>query len=256
MSVAVRRFLAPIPSRVIWIHAVSVGETRAAEPLIKALRAQHPEYRSAVARHRPGARPAWIFAGVHRCYLPTISLGFARLPPPLRSGSRHLHGTEIWPNLIGPVPIVVYLVNARMSEKSARGIGGWKSARRTLSAIGHRRTNRSRRAATEGPRGQESALGNIKFDRLAPAEMLALAPFFAIYLARDLSSLPRARAKARRLVLDALAGRRAWATDCCRATQRLKRSPPLFDSAGTNFSSQRKSSDQNSNADCPRRFDG
>jgi 3-deoxy-D-manno-octulosonic-acid transferase len=34
-----------MPTRVIWIHAVSVGETRAAEPLVKALQTRHPEHR-------------------------------------------------------------------------------------------------------------------------------------------------------------------------------------------------------------------
>ena len=38
------------PERVLWLHAVSVGETRAAEPLIKALLAEYPD-RSLLLTH-------------------------------------------------------------------------------------------------------------------------------------------------------------------------------------------------------------
>jgi 3-deoxy-D-manno-octulosonic-acid transferase len=45
-------------SPLIWLHAVSVGETRAAEPLVKALEATHPEYQILHSHdaHRPRDR--------------------------------------------------------------------------------------------------------------------------------------------------------------------------------------------------------
>ena len=49
-----------MPSRVIWIHAVSVGETRAAEPLIKALQARHPEHRILLSHGTPTGRQTGI----------------------------------------------------------------------------------------------------------------------------------------------------------------------------------------------------
>ncbi len=173
-----------LPSRVIWIHAVSVGETQAAEPLIKALQARHPEHRILLSHGTPTGRQTGVDLygdRVERCYLP---YDFAW------AGRRFLRRfcpvagvfveTEIWPNLIrasvqSDVP--VYLVNARMSEKSARGyrrIG--KLARAALSklaGIGAQTDRDARRLADLGAT-EVSITGNIKFDRLAPGEMLAL----------------------------------------------------------------------------------
>ena len=42
--------------RLIWLHAVSVGETRAAQPLVEALLAAHPEVRLLITHMTPGGR--------------------------------------------------------------------------------------------------------------------------------------------------------------------------------------------------------
>jgi len=57
----------------IWVHAVSVGETRAAEPLIRALLAKHPGHRILLTHMTPTGREtgqALFGDGVERCYLP------------------------------------------------------------------------------------------------------------------------------------------------------------------------------------------
>ena len=46
----------PVPERLIWIHAVSVGETRAAQPLIEALQAAWPEHRILLTGMTPTGR--------------------------------------------------------------------------------------------------------------------------------------------------------------------------------------------------------
>ena len=88
--------------------------------------------------------------------------------------------TEIWPNLIrasvrSAVP--VYLVNARMSEKSARGYRriSWlaRDALSKFSGIGAQ-TNRDAQRLTALGATNVQITGNIKFDRRAPADMLAL----------------------------------------------------------------------------------
>ena len=172
------------PSRVIWIHAVSVGETRAAEPLITALQARHPEHRILLSHGTPTGRQTGVelFGDrIERCYLPYdfgwASRRFLRRFRPLVGVFME---TEIWPNLIrasvhSAVP--VYLVNARMSEKSARGyrrIGRLaRDALSKLSGIGAQTDRDAQRFADLGA-ADVCITGNIKFDRLAPAEMLAL----------------------------------------------------------------------------------
>jgi 3-deoxy-D-manno-octulosonic-acid transferase len=173
-----------LPSRVIWIHAVSVGETQAAEPLIKALQARHPEHRILLSHGTPTGRQTSVDLygeRVERCYLP-YDFGWAtrRFLRRFRPVAGVFLETEIWPNLIrasvqSAVP--VYLVNARMSEKSARGyrrIGGLtRAALSKLSGIGAQTDRDAQRLADLGAT-DVSITGNIKFDRLAPGEMLQL----------------------------------------------------------------------------------
>ena len=173
-----------VPSRVIWIHAVSVGETQAAEPLIRALQARHPEHRILLSHGTPTGRQAGadLYGDrVERCYLP-YDFGWAsrRFLRRFRPVVGIFMETEIWPNLIqasvhSAVP--VYLVNARMSEKSARGyrrIGRLtRAALSQLSRIGAQTDRDAQRLADLGAKNVKIT-GNIKFDRRAPAEMLAL----------------------------------------------------------------------------------
>lgn len=173
-----------MPSRVIWIHAVSVGETRAAEPLVKALQARHPEHRILLSHGTPTGRQTGVelFGDrVERCYLP-YDFGWAtrRFLRRFRPVVGVFVETEIWPNLIrGSVrsAVPIYLVNARMSEKSARGyrrIGKLtRDALSKLSGIGAQ-TDRDAQRLTDLGATDVRITGNIKFDRLAPAEMLTL----------------------------------------------------------------------------------
>ena len=58
---------------VIWLHCVSVGETRAAEPLVKALQAQYPQHQILLTHTTPTGREAseQLFGdAVQRVYLP------------------------------------------------------------------------------------------------------------------------------------------------------------------------------------------
>ncbi|MDZ7585911.1 MAG: glycosyltransferase N-terminal domain-containing protein, partial [Thiobacillus sp.] len=112
----------------LWIHAVSVGEMRAAQPLIDALRAAHPDVPVLLTCMTPtGRATAEALYGdfARTVYLPydyawLMRRFMRRLQP--RVGI--LMETELWPNLIhaaarAGVPLV--LANARLSERSARG---------------------------------------------------------------------------------------------------------------------------------------
>ena len=89
---------------VIWLHAVSVGETRAAEPLVKAIETAYPDHRILLTHMTPTGRETGMQAfgeRVERCYLPydlpwAVSAFLKRFRP--RVGV--LLETELWPNLI------------------------------------------------------------------------------------------------------------------------------------------------------------
>jgi len=173
-----------LPTRIIWIHAVSVGETRAAEPLIKALQARHPGHRILLSHGTPTGRQTGVDLfgdGVDRCYLPyDFTWAARRFLCRFRPVVGVFVETEIWPNLIracGQLAVPVYLVNARMSEKSARGyrrIGRLtRDALSKLSGIGAQTDRDAQRLADLGAM-DVSVTGNMKFDRIAPDEMLAL----------------------------------------------------------------------------------
>ena len=117
-----------LPTGAVWIHAVSVGETRAAAPLIAALRARHPGLpvllTCMTVTGRATAKALYgDFARV--CYLPyDYAWLMRRFIARVRPCVGVLMETELWPNLIreaarAKLPLV--LANARLSERSARG---------------------------------------------------------------------------------------------------------------------------------------
>jgi len=115
----------PVAPGALWLHAVSLGETRAAAALVDALRARHPGLRLLLTHGTATGREAGralLRDGDVQCWLPWDTPGAVR-----RFLRRHrpavgvLMETEIWPNLLqearaAGVPMV--LANARLSEKS------------------------------------------------------------------------------------------------------------------------------------------
>ncbi len=178
------RFQGRVPDSPIWIHAVSVGETRAAEPLIKALRECNPGQPILLTHATPTGRQTGIDLfgdAVERAYLPYD------WPCAVRSFLEHFRPrigiimeTELWPNLITQArrrAIPVYLVNARMSERSARGYARFgrltRATLRQLSGVSAQTERDARRLLELG--AMEVAInGNVKFDRTAPPDMLDL----------------------------------------------------------------------------------
>ena len=112
----------------IWVHAVSVGETRAAEPLVDALLKKYPHARIVLTCMTPTGRATGksLFgkhgARVVQSYLPyDMPLLVARFIRHFEPRICILMETEVWPNLIlqcnrDEVPVV--LANARLSERS------------------------------------------------------------------------------------------------------------------------------------------
>ena len=112
-------------SELFWLHAVSLGETRTASILIKALREQYPALRILLTHGTATGRAegaGLLRAGDVQVWQPWDSKGaverfFNHFKP--RIGL--LMETEIWPNLVAEAQaraVPLALVNARLSEKS------------------------------------------------------------------------------------------------------------------------------------------
>ncbi|KJR36132.1 3-deoxy-D-manno-octulosonic acid transferase [Vibrio navarrensis] len=113
-------------TRPLWIHAVSVGESLAAIPLIKAIKAQTPEQRIVVTTTTSTGAEQIAKLGdlVEHRYMP-IDFAFAvrGFLKAVNPAKMLIIETELWPNTLATVhkaniPIIV--VNARLSEKSQR----------------------------------------------------------------------------------------------------------------------------------------
>jgi 3-deoxy-D-manno-octulosonic-acid transferase len=161
---------------VIWVHAVSVGETIAAAPVIESLLQLYPEYRVVVTTTTPtgSERVGALFGDrVFHVYapwdLPGATLRFLRtLKPQLLL----LMETELWPNMIHYTALCgcqIVLANARMSARSARGYARVGALTRPmlakLSAVAcQSRDDADRLLALGLPADRLQVTGSIKFD--------------------------------------------------------------------------------------------
>ena len=114
----------------IWVHAVSVGESIAAAPMIRALQAHYPELPITVTCMTPTGSEriqALFGASVQHCYLPyDLPWAAARFINRVKPRLAVVMETELWPNHINQcarLKIPVVLANGRLSERSARGYG-------------------------------------------------------------------------------------------------------------------------------------
>jgi 3-deoxy-D-manno-octulosonic-acid transferase len=172
----------------IWLHTVSVGETRAAEPLIAALRARWPDHRILLTHMTPTGRETGeqVFGSqVSRCYLPyDLPVAVGRFLSHFQPRLGLLLETEIWPNLIHACrvrSIPLYLVNARLSERSAQGYarfaGFTRATLRELAGVAAQTATDAKRL-TELGASDVRVCGNIKFDRAPRTQDLELGERF------------------------------------------------------------------------------
>lgn len=135
--------LPPMQRRGIWVHAVSVGESIAAAPMIRALLAQYPELPITVTCMTPtgSERIKAMFANeprIQHCYLPyDLPWAAARFLDHVQPRLGIIMETELWPNHIHQCSkrgIPVVLANARLSERSARGYGRFAKLTRPMLA--------------------------------------------------------------------------------------------------------------------------
>ena len=176
--------LAPEPGR-IWVHAVSLGETRAAAMLVEALRTVWPDMRLLLTH---STATGWaqgqslLRAGDAQAWLPWDT------PEATRHFLQHhqprlgiLMETEVWPVLVkacvqARVPLA--LANARLNDKSLRSGLRWsllsRPAYRGLSAVWAQSPEDAARLGQLGATVQ-AVLGNLKFDVQPQPDAQALA---------------------------------------------------------------------------------
>lgn len=169
---------------VIWLHAVSVGETRATQSLVTRLRAIYPDHQILLTHTTPTGRAAseQLYGdSVLRVYLPydypfAVNRFLRRFRPKLGI----LMETEIWFNLIRSCQMTstpLLLLNARMSENSARGYARFSRLTRNalvnLAAVAAQTADDAARLTSLGAKNV-SVMGNLKFDIEPPPAVLEL----------------------------------------------------------------------------------
>jgi len=168
----------PAQQPLIWIHAVSVGETRATAPLVALLNQRYPAHRILLTHTTPTGRDAGtqLYGDeVLRCYLPYDLPGaMARFLAHFCPQIGLVMETELWFNLIAAceretVPLL--LVNARLSARSARGykrIGKlMRQGLKALSGIAAQTETDAARLRKLGAHDVQ-VVGNLKFDVSPP----------------------------------------------------------------------------------------
>ncbi len=166
----------------VWFHTVSAGETIAAAPLIRQLVDEFPQTPFLVTTMTPtGSEQVVQRLGdcVDHCYAPyDFTAGVKRFFQRVQPEILVLMETELWPNLIDEAHsagIPVVLVNARLSERSARGYRRISGLSRPmlgkLSDIACQSQAHVERFIALGADPQTTtALGSVKYDVTLPQE--------------------------------------------------------------------------------------
>jgi 3-deoxy-D-manno-octulosonic-acid transferase len=175
---------APPRRPVIWVHAVSVGETRAAEPLVRALAAAYPDHHVLLTHMTPTGRrtgAALFGEDVVQSYVPYDYPGaVARFLEHYRPRMGVILETEIWPNLVLGCKargIPLCLVNARLSGKSAQAYQRFAALSRetfgALTVIAAQTNEDAQRLRALGA-SDVRVTGNLKFDVTLDSEQMEL----------------------------------------------------------------------------------
>ena len=165
------------PGKLIWLHAVSVGETRAAEPLIEALLQRHPDHSLLLTHMTPTGRDTGrMYLDRHpgrvlQAYLPyDLPDAAARFLGHFRPAFGLFMETELWPNIIATAKarqIPLGLVNARLSSRSQRGYQRLRALAQPafagLDVVAAQTDDDAARIRSLGA-NRVSVTGNLKFD--------------------------------------------------------------------------------------------
>ena len=176
--------------RRIWLHAVSLGETRATKPLVDALFAQHDDMHIILTCHTPTGRAAgqelfqpYLSDGrMTQVYVPydlnpLLNRFFATFAPT----DVWVMETEVWPNMIAQCVrrnIPISLINGRLSDKTLRQTQKWPKLMGNAYAgftrvCAQTETDAQRYRQIGVVSEQLHVTGNLKFDMTIPSEQVA-----------------------------------------------------------------------------------
>lgn len=201
-------------SELVWVHAVSLGETRTAGLLLKALRQQQPGIRILLTHGTATGRSegvALLQPGDVQVWQPWDSVGAVqRFMAHFRPRVGLLMETEIWPNLMAvaterSVPMV--LVNGRLSEKSLlqalRVAPLSMPAYSALDAVYAQTDDDARRFHQIGAH-VTGVFGNLKFDATPDAQQCARGQGWRASLKRPVLMFASSREGEETLLFDAM----------------------------------------------------
>ncbi|WP_095180981.1 lipid IV(A) 3-deoxy-D-manno-octulosonic acid transferase [Pseudomonas sp. Irchel 3F6] len=170
----------------IWVHAVSVGESIAAAPMIRALLERYPTLPITVTCMTPtgSERIQALFANearIQHCYLPyDLPCAAARFLDRVQPRLAVIMETELWPNHIHQCAkrgIPVALANGRLSQRSAKGYGRFSKLTAPMlaemSLLAVQTAAEAQRFRDLGARPETvEVTGSIKFDLTIDPQLL------------------------------------------------------------------------------------
>ena len=200
--------------RWIWLHAVSLGETRAAAILIAALRAQIPDMRLLLTHGTATGRAEGkklLRAGDLQVWQPWDTRGAVeRFVQQFRPAVGVLMETEVWPNLVAicraqgiPLALANARLNSRSLDKALKLSALSMPAYQALAAVwAQTQADAQRLRALAAP--VRGVLGNLKFDVLPDGALLAQGAQWRHRSARPVVMLASSREGEEALFIDAL----------------------------------------------------
>ena len=205
------------PAPLFWLHSVSVGETRAVLPLVQRLKAAYPAATILLTHMTASGRQAGreLYGdGVVQAWLPyDVPFAVERFLAHFRPAAGFLVETELWPNLIAGAhrrDVPMFLVNARMSERSAKRYAKVSSLTRPM-------LRRLRGVAAQSPADAARlselgapapvVTGNMKYDVNIPDNALELGGEFRVRFgaSRPVWMAASTREGEEALIIDAIA---------------------------------------------------
>jgi 3-deoxy-D-manno-octulosonic-acid transferase len=213
------RYPAVAPPGSLWIHAVSLGETRAAAILVTQLRRQRPGIRllfthGTATGRAEGAR--LLQPGDAQAWLPwDTPQAVQRFLDHFQPAAGVLMETEVWPNLAASCQargLPLALANARLSDKSLRKARRLASLSRpaygALAAVWAQTEADAQRLGQAGAT-VAGVLGNLKFDAEVDAQQLARGRQWRAQAGRPVLMLASSREGEEARLLRVIEGRRS-----------------------------------------------
>ena len=170
-----------IKRKTLWIHCVSVGETKAIYRLLEQLQEKHSQAHFLITNGTPTGKKVLLpkNRNIHRAYLPYDAFGLVkRFLNFYRPTVGILIEKEIWPNLITQCnykKIPLLLINGRLSNESINNYIKFRNfytpLLNKLSDI-YVQSESDKKNFEQLTTHKVQVMGNLKFDQIPPKETM------------------------------------------------------------------------------------